>query len=143
VTPVDNPYETLLAQARDFGRTENPEAALRRMQDSMSQVQDRIEQVRTAKATATDPSGTVSATVTGEGKLLQVEIGGKALRDLPGAELGTACVAAIRAARIQMAEELRKQLTELVGRPMMDPTALPSVTDAMRQAAGKGGPRWS
>lgn len=139
---MDSPYEALLAHTRDLGRTSNPEATLRRMQDSMRQIQDRIEQARVAEYTATDPSGTVAATVTGEG-LRKVDISARALRDLPSDALGAACVAAIRAARLQSAEGLREQLTELVGRPLVGQDALPSVASAMQQTRTQGAGPWS
>jgi len=115
---VDSAYEGLLGQARDFGRTANPEAALRQMQESMQALQERIERLQPAEFTGRDDSGTVTAIVTGDGALRRVDISGRALRDLPAEQLGPACLAAIQQARLGMAGGLQEQLTDLIGRPV-------------------------
>lgn len=144
---MDGAYDDLLAQARDFGRNANPEAALRRMRESMSALQEQIERVRTAEFSGTDPSGGVTAVVTGDGTLRRVDIGARALRDLPGDALGTACVTAIQAARLQMAGGLQEQLGAVLGSPpaaaSLAPAPLPPVGEAIRRGMSDGARRWS
>jgi DNA-binding protein YbaB len=140
---VDRAYEDLLSQARDFGRNANPEAALRRIQESMLALQDKIDQVRTAEFSGTDRSGTVTAAVTGDGTLRRVDISAKAVRDLPGAELGAACLAAIQAARLEMGAGLREQLAGMAGGPLVDPESLPPVGEAIRRDMSEGARQWS
>jgi DNA-binding protein YbaB len=140
---VDSAYDDLLSQAQDFGRSANPEAALRRMQDSMRALTERIEAVRSAEFSGADGSGTVTATVTGEGTLRRMDISAKAIRDLPAEALGPACLAAIQAARMQMAEGFQQQLAETLGRPLEPPESLPPVGEAIRQGMAEGARRWS
>jgi DNA-binding protein YbaB len=134
-------YDDLLAQAQDFGRTANPEAALRRMQESMQALQARIESVRAAEFTGADGSGTVGATVTGDGQLRRVDISARAIRDLPGDALGPACLAAIQAARMSMADGLQEQLTSLLGVAPAVPDT--SVGEAVRQGMAEGVRQWT
>lgn len=136
-------YEDLLGQAHDVGRTANPEAALRRMQESMRALTDRIEAVRSAEFSGGDGSGTVTATVTGDGTLRRVDISARAIRDLPAEALGPACVAAVQAARAQMAEGLQQQLTDALGRPPETGTDLPPVSATVRQGMAEGARQWS
>jgi DNA-binding protein YbaB len=160
--PVDGAYDDLLGQARDFGRDANPEAALRQMQESMRALQEQLERVRTAEFSGTDPSGAVTAAVTGDGALRRVDIGARALRDLPGEALGAACVAAIQAARLGMAAGLQEHLTAMIGRSVPDPgldpgpdpgpdpglgsgldPGLGSVSEAIRRGTADGARQWS
>jgi hypothetical protein len=73
-------------------------------------------QVRAAMdraATATDPTGLVEASVRADGTVERLYISPRAIRDLPPARLGAACVAAVTAARTRIVTEIAEWLAEL------------------------------
>jgi DNA-binding protein YbaB len=129
----------LLAQARDA----NPEGALRRVRESVLALRDQLERVRTEEFSGTDPSGAVTAVVTGDGTLRRVDISARALRDLPGAALGAACAAAIRAARLRLAGALQERLGSAAGSLPAAPDPLPPAGEEIRRGMSDGPQRWS
>ena len=67
------------------------------------------------RLTGHDESGHVTATVSGSGRLLGVDIGAKAMRDLDHLALARAVQDAIATARAAMAEGLEEAVKELTG----------------------------
>jgi DNA-binding protein YbaB len=89
--------------------------SLRRVEDSVRSMVDAVQEVGAQTHQASDPSGTVTATINGQGELTGVAISAYAIRDLSTEELGTACLAAIAAARQLCSEAVAERLTELFG----------------------------
>lgn len=89
--------------------------SLRRVENSVRSMVDAVQELGAQTHQASDPTGTVTATISGQGELTGVEISAYAIRDLSTKELGTACLAAIAAARQRCSDAVGERLTELFG----------------------------
>ncbi|GGM31479.1 YbaB/EbfC family nucleoid-associated protein [Dactylosporangium sucinum] len=111
---MTNPYQAVIAGAK--GSTgPGEEMELRRAAAAMEDILSRITALRDGEHEGWDSTGTIRALVQGTGKLLKVDIGARAVRDIPSHELGRHCIEAINAARVRIGEAMRETLSDLSG----------------------------
>ena len=74
---------------------------------------ERAAQAMSQEASGTDPTGSVTATTRADGTVVSVYISPYAIRDLAPAELGEACVEAVKAARTAVSSQLMAWLASI------------------------------
>jgi DNA-binding protein YbaB len=105
------------------------------MNEQMRRLQSRIAELSAAEVTGTSTQGTVTATVTGMGRLRTVAISPYAMRDLNNVQLGTAACEAIQDARLNAAKALQEALAESTGsQPPEDLAPVGDPIAALREA---------
>ncbi|WP_238011437.1 YbaB/EbfC family nucleoid-associated protein [Dactylosporangium sp. AC04546] len=111
---MTNEFDELRGLLEREGRGANP-AAFRRMSEAAAALHQRLTHEMRQTVDATDPTGTVRATVRLDGRVESMYVSPHALRQFDAAGLGRACVAALDAARRAGAETLAGRLADGLG----------------------------
>ncbi|MFE0156753.1 YbaB/EbfC family nucleoid-associated protein [Nonomuraea sp. NPDC059007] len=120
------------AGAFNQGRDGDLDGLVRDFQGWVHAFAGALSELADRRLTGVDDTGRVAATISGTGRLLQVTIDPRAIRDLDHAALGQAVFQAILAARERMGEGLDETIAALSGgRSTAEPDVLQPYFDAV------------
>ncbi|MFF5057160.1 YbaB/EbfC family nucleoid-associated protein [Micromonospora sp. NPDC000663] len=115
---MSDAYRRAVDSAREVTRTEAYEPALRRAEEATRDLVAMVAETRDRTYEGTDETGAIVAVVDGAGKVTDVRISARAVRDLPANLLGPHCRQAVTAARLAMAQTIRAGLDDVVPDPV-------------------------
>ena len=116
-------FGELQESLRRYGRASD-EIGARRIRDTAVAMRDRLAALMAETVSAGDPGGRVQATVRLSGGVESVYVSPQAAREFGTADLGLACVAAVRAARENAAAALTDRFQDFSGARPGDPVRL-------------------